>query len=158
MRQSAEKCKLKYLEFFPAAFASVRFYFSTIYNVAKDQAGPLKPGIEDIEEVLRDVLRPVLRAAEDYSRKLLKYIDNKVGEKLKVVDEHVTFFIKPIVFHTGQLITEAGRHTFLILRSLGLDSATSSHGIQYEKEVYANALSTSTFEKCISFCVRCNKL
>ncbi|MCO5550303.1 hypothetical protein L7F22_003786 [Adiantum nelumboides] len=151
MNRASEECALKYLGFFPAALSSVCVYLSAIYEAAKDQAGPLRPGVEDVEEVLKVVVRPVLRIAEDQSTKLLDYVDKKVDEKLKMVDDLMPAFVKPIAFYAHQMIVRAEPTKSLNVRSVGLESAASSHGVEFNKEAYSEYGTNDTLEKFIAF-------
>ncbi|KAH7288504.1 hypothetical protein KP509_31G028800 [Ceratopteris richardii] len=150
MSQTGRECDLKYLGFFPAALASACLYLSAIYEAAKDQAGPLKPGVEDVEEVLRIVLKPVIRIAEDHSKKLLDYVDKKVDEKLKIVDEHIPPFIKPFAFHAQRWIVGAEPTMLLSVRSLEFDSPASSHCVSYDKEAFPECRPSNAVVKFIS--------
>lgn len=150
MNQGCGESNLKYLGFFPAAVASACLYLSTIYEAAKDQAGPLRPGVEDVEDVLKTVLRPVVRIAEDQSTKLLDYVDKKVDEKLKLVDEHIPAFIKPIAFHAQHMIFRAEPITVFNVKSLGIEGPTSSHADAYDKEPCTEYWTYDTFRKFVA--------
>ena len=79
MNQSnGEQHSLKYLGFFRVAVTSTCVYFSTVYEAVKDQAGPLKPGVQDVEDLLKAVIRPLLCLAEENFSKLLDFVDKKV--------------------------------------------------------------------------------
>ncbi|KAI5084615.1 hypothetical protein GOP47_0000784 [Adiantum capillus-veneris] len=150
MNQVSGECTLKYLGFFPAALSSVCVYLSAVYEAAKDQAGPLRPGVEDVEEVLKVVVRPVLRIAENQSAKLLDYVDKKVDEKLKMVEDHIPSFIKPIAFYAQKMIGRAEPTKSLNVRSVGLESPASSHGVAYSKEAYSEYWTYDNLEKFIA--------
>eukprot|EP00250_Pteridium_aquilinum_P014951 c222_g1_i1 orf=192-899(+) len=150
MNQGNGECNLKYLGFFPAALTSLCLYLSAIYEAAKDQAGPLRSGVEDVEDVLKTVLRPVVRIAEDQSTKLLDYVDKKVDEKLKLVDEHIPAFIKPIAFHAQQMLLRVEPMMDFNIKTLGLDGPTSSHVVAYNKETCSEYWTYDTFQKFVS--------
>jgi hypothetical protein len=79
MNQSnGEQQSLKYLGFFRVALTSTCVYLSTVYEAAKDQAGPLKPGVQDVEDLLKVVIRPLLYLADENFSKLLDFVDKKV--------------------------------------------------------------------------------
>lgn len=146
MNNSDGEHSLKYLGFFPVALASACLYVSMIYEAAKDQAGPLKPGVEDVEDMLKTVLRPILKIAEDNSMKLLDFVDKKVDEKLKVVDEHMPAFIKPIASHAQRIFMRGGPETSLNVKSLVLDGATNGH----DREAFTEDWSYDSFRKFIT--------
>lgn len=94
---------LKYLGFFPVAFDQACLRLSSIYQTAKNQAGPLKPGVEDVELLLKRVLQPVFRIVGNSFNELLNSVDQKVDQKLKAVEESVPAFFAPAASRALQM-------------------------------------------------------
>ncbi|KAF2305246.1 hypothetical protein GH714_003428 [Hevea brasiliensis] len=69
MAEEVEEERLKYLDFVRAAGVYAVDSFSTLYLYAKDISGPLKPGVDTIENVLDGVVPPVIKqvSAQTYS-------------------------------------------------------------------------------------------
>lgn len=53
-------------------------FFSTIYDFAKENSGPLKPGVQTVEGTVKTVIGPVYDKFHDVPFELLKFIDRKV--------------------------------------------------------------------------------
>lgn len=53
--------------------------FSILYEYAKDRSGPLKPGVDTVEETVKTVVGPVYNKFHDVPVELLKYVDRKVS-------------------------------------------------------------------------------
>lgn len=73
-----EEAKLKHLDFVQSAAIYLAVCFSTVYEFAKDNAGPLKLGVENIEDSVRVVLSPLYDKFHDAPFKLLLLVDRKV--------------------------------------------------------------------------------
>eukprot|EP00249_Psilotum_nudum_P011917 c23464_g1_i1 orf=334-912(-) len=70
---------------------------STIYEFAKDQAGPLKPGVENVEDTFKAVVAPVYKTIESNSTELLHFVDREIGEIFKAICEKVKFINEQIL-------------------------------------------------------------
>ncbi|TXG63451.1 hypothetical protein EZV62_010445 [Acer yangbiense] len=73
---------LKYLDFVQVAAIYAMVCFSTIYEYAKQNSGPLKPGVETVEATVKTVIGPVYDKFHDVPFELLKFVDRKVDESL----------------------------------------------------------------------------
>lgn len=69
---------LKYLDFVQSAVIYFVVCFSTVYEYAKENAGPLKPGVHTVESTVKTVIGPVCERFHDVPYELLKFIDLKV--------------------------------------------------------------------------------
>ncbi|KAI7757469.1 hypothetical protein M8C21_002762, partial [Ambrosia artemisiifolia] len=78
-----EEERLKYLEFVQLAVLHAVVYASKVYGYAKDNSGPLKPGVETIEDVLKTVVGPAYYKFHDIPVELLKFVDRKVSATTK---------------------------------------------------------------------------
>ena len=70
--------KLKYLEFVEVAAIYAVLCFSSLYEYAKESAGPLKPGVQTVEGTVKTVIGPVYEKFQDLPFQLLKFVDRKV--------------------------------------------------------------------------------
>lgn len=62
-----------------AATVHALMRFSILYAYAKDRSGPLKPGVDTVEETVKTVVGPVYNKFHDVPVELLKYVDRKVS-------------------------------------------------------------------------------
>lgn len=75
---SEEEQRLKYLEFVQVATLHALMCFTRLYGYAKDNSGPLKPGVETVEGTVKTVVGPVYDKFQDVPIGLLKFVDHKV--------------------------------------------------------------------------------
>lgn len=78
-----DQMKLKHLEFIQVAAVYFAACFSTLYELAKDNAGPLQLGVENIEDSVRTVLAPLYDKFHDVPFKLLLFVDRKVKQSMR---------------------------------------------------------------------------
>ncbi|XP_068660595.1 stress-related protein-like [Aristolochia californica] len=88
--------RLKYLEFVQVAVIHAIVLFSNLYNFAKENSGPLKPGVQTVEGTVKTVIGPVYQKFHDVPLELLKFADNKVEGLVKEVDRHVPSLVKEV--------------------------------------------------------------
>ncbi|CAK9171990.1 unnamed protein product [Ilex paraguariensis] len=91
--QDSEK-QLKYLDFVQIAAIYVVVCFSTIYDYAKENSGPLKPGVQTVEGTVKTVIGPLYEKCHDVPFELLKFVDRKVDESINELDRHVPSLMK----------------------------------------------------------------
>lgn len=77
--QEDEVTTLKYLEFVQIAAVHAVVIVSSIYDFAKDNSGPLKPGVQTVEGTVKTVMSPVYEKIQDIPLELLKFADRKVS-------------------------------------------------------------------------------
>ncbi|XP_068338666.1 stress-related protein-like [Pyrus communis] len=87
---------LKYLEFVQVASIYVVVCFSSLYEYAKENSGPLKPGVQTVEGTVRTVTGPVYEKFQDLPFQLLRFVDRKVDESLSEVERHVPILVKQV--------------------------------------------------------------
>ncbi|CAB4281558.1 unnamed protein product [Prunus armeniaca] len=85
---------LKYMEFVQVAAIYVVVCFSSLYEYAKENSGPLKPGVQTVEGTVKTVIGPVYEKFHDLPFQLLKFVDRKVDESLGELDRHVPCLVK----------------------------------------------------------------
>nr|DAD38058.1 TPA_asm: hypothetical protein HUJ06_008699 [Nelumbo nucifera] len=70
--------RLRYLDFVQAAALQAVICFSSLYNYAKENSGPLRPGVQSVENTVKTVIGPVYEKFHDIPFELLKFVDRKV--------------------------------------------------------------------------------
>ncbi|URD79624.1 F-actin-capping protein subunit [Musa troglodytarum] len=91
---SREPEGLKYLGFVHVAALQAVVCLAGLYEFAKDNSGPLKPGVHSVEGAVIAVIGPVYEKFRDVPFEILKFVDTKVGEFLTEVDRHVPVVLK----------------------------------------------------------------
>ncbi|KAM0954367.1 putative rubber elongation factor [Dioscorea sansibarensis] len=86
--------KLMYLDFVAMAAARAVVCLASLYNFAKENAGPLKSGVQSVEDTVNAVVGPVFDKFHDVPYELLKFVDRKVEGVLREVDRHVPGLLK----------------------------------------------------------------
>ncbi|KAI4349646.1 hypothetical protein L6164_010210 [Bauhinia variegata] len=93
MSQKNEK-NLKYLNFVQVATTYFIVGFSSLYEYAKENSGPLKPGVQTVEGTVKTVIGPVYEKFHDVPSEFLKFVDRKVDESVTEVERHVPSLVK----------------------------------------------------------------
>jgi hypothetical protein len=99
-KQPAETVKdnngkgLKHLEFVQVAAIYIIVCFSSLYEFAKENSGPLKPGVQTVEGTVKTVIGPVYEKFHDVPIELLKFVDRKVDDSLSELNSHVPLLVK----------------------------------------------------------------
>lgn len=70
--------------------------FSSLYDYAKENSGPLKPGVQTVEGTVKTVIGPVYEKFRDVPFDLLKFVDRKV---FFIVDSFTSFLIFSVYIH-----------------------------------------------------------
>ncbi|KAL5678378.1 hypothetical protein ACJX0J_014509, partial [Zea mays] len=65
--------KLRYLDFVQVAAAQAAVCIAALYGLAKDHAGPLRPGVDAVESAVKGVVGPVCGLPLD----VLAFVDRK---------------------------------------------------------------------------------
>ncbi|KAL5983784.1 hypothetical protein ACLOJK_017876 [Asimina triloba] len=69
--------RLKYLDFVQVAAIHAIVFFSSIYDFAKENSGPLKPGVQTVEGTVKNVIGPVYEKFHVVPLQLLRFADRK---------------------------------------------------------------------------------
>ncbi|KAK4378916.1 hypothetical protein RND71_000778 [Anisodus tanguticus] len=93
MAQNEEE-KLKYLEFLQVAMIHAALYVAKVYGYAKENSGPLKPGVQTVEGTVRTVVGPVYDKFHDVPVEVLKFVDRKVDESVRKIETRVPPMVK----------------------------------------------------------------
>ncbi|KAL5082628.1 hypothetical protein RYX36_011049 [Vicia faba] len=67
-----------------------------LYSYAKERSGPLKIGVDTVEEAVKTVIGPVYDKFHQVPVELLKYVDRKVDESVSELDRHVPTNVKKV--------------------------------------------------------------
>ncbi|KAM7277175.1 hypothetical protein ACFE04_019041 [Oxalis oulophora] len=100
---------LKYLDFVQVAAIYLVICFSSIYECAKENSGPLKLGVETVEGTVKTVIGPVYDKFHDVPFQLLMFVDHKVDECLGEVDRHVPSLLKQATSQARAMVMEVQR-------------------------------------------------
>ncbi|KAL4556275.1 hypothetical protein LXL04_038922 [Taraxacum kok-saghyz] len=103
----SEQERLKYLQFVQVALLHAVVYASRVYGYAKDNSGPLKPGVETIEGTLKTVVGPAYDKFYDVPVEVLKFVDRKVDESVTIFDSRVPPLLKEVKT-AGMMETASG--------------------------------------------------
>ncbi|KAK9146934.1 hypothetical protein Sjap_006837 [Stephania japonica] len=86
--------RLKYLKFVQVAALHVVVYLSSVYDYAKNNSGPLKPGVQSVENTVKTVIGPVYHKIHDVPYQVLRFVDRKVDSSVSEVERHVPSIVK----------------------------------------------------------------
>uniref|UniRef100_A0A0C9S950 TSA: Wollemia nobilis Ref_Wollemi_Transcript_9427_1254 transcribed RNA sequence n=1 Tax=Wollemia nobilis TaxID=56998 RepID=A0A0C9S950_9CONI len=84
--EQAQEVRLKYLGFFEVAVLKATALVANLYEYAKENSGPLKAGVETVEQTVKTVVGPVYHKIEGKPFELLEFVDKKVDETICKVD------------------------------------------------------------------------
>ncbi|MED6187500.1 hypothetical protein PIB30_077028 [Stylosanthes scabra] len=90
----ADQQELKYLEFVQFATLQAMMRAAIFYSYAKERSGPLKSGVETVEEAVKTVVAPVYDKFHLVPAEFLRYVDRKVEESVAEIDRHVPTNVK----------------------------------------------------------------
>ncbi|GKV04902.1 hypothetical protein SLEP1_g16996 [Rubroshorea leprosula] len=106
--QDNEK-KLKYLDFVLVAVIYGIVCIISLYEFAKENSGPLKSGVQAVEDTVKTVIGPVYEKFHDVPFELLRFVDRKVDDSLREVDRHVPCLVKQASFQARAVVSEVQR-------------------------------------------------
>lgn len=93
-REQVQETRLKYLGVFQIAVLRATVCLSSLYEYAKENAGPLKPGVDTVEQTVKTVVGPVYHKFDGKPLELLHFLDRKVEDTIGKVDEYVPPTVK----------------------------------------------------------------
>ncbi|OMO81889.1 Rubber elongation factor [Corchorus olitorius] len=105
----ANEKKLKYLDFVQVAAIYAVVCLSSVYEYAKENAGPLKSGVQTVEGTVKTVIGPVYDKFHDVPFELLKFVDRKVDDSLSELDRHVPSLVKQASVQARAMASEVQR-------------------------------------------------
>ncbi|RZC47464.1 hypothetical protein C5167_040395 [Papaver somniferum] len=107
MTDRSAKENLKYLAFIHIATVQAVVLLSKIYKFAKENSGPLKPGVKSVEGTVQTVVAPVYHQFKDIPYNVLKFVD-------KMVDESMLPSVVKEVSREAQTIGSEVQHSGLV--------------------------------------------
>lgn len=144
--EGSEEQRLKYLEFFQVAVLHAVLCAAKVYAYAKDNSGPLKPGVQKVEGTVKTVVGPVYDKFHDVPVELLKFVDRKVDESVSKMENCVPPLLKQAktqAFSAAQKAPAAARAVASEVKSAGVVETASGLArnayVKYEpaaKELY----------------------
>ena len=96
INEEIEVKNLKYLDFVRSAAIQAVICFSSLYSYAKDNAGPVKSGVESVEGTVKTVVGPVVNKFHNVPLDLLAFADRKVEEAVNLLEHHVPERVKEV--------------------------------------------------------------
>lgn len=93
-QKSRKQERLRYLEFVQVAAIQALVCLSRLYDFAKENSGPLKPGVQTVEGTVKAVVGPVYEKFHDVPLDILKFVDRKVADAVGEVERHVPSLVK----------------------------------------------------------------
>ncbi|EFJ05622.1 hypothetical protein SELMODRAFT_450884 [Selaginella moellendorffii] len=127
--------KLRYLGCFQAAGQKATGYVATIYELAKENSGPLKPGVDSIEGTVKTVVGPVYDKFEGKPMEFLEFLDKKVGETLVVLDQRLPPVVKDTTqraFDVAKQAPDAAKTVVADVQKNGLYESVRVYYVKYE--------------------------
>ncbi|XP_052182520.1 stress-related protein [Diospyros lotus] len=85
---------VKHLDFVQVAAIYIVVCISSLYEYARENSGPLKPGVQTVEATVKTVISPVYEKFHDVPFELLKFVDRKVDESINELDRHTPSLLK----------------------------------------------------------------
>jgi len=89
-----ERPRLRRLEFVHVAAAQAALCVAGLYALARDHAGPLRPGVDAVDSAVRGVAGPVYGRFRDLPLDLLAFVDRKVDGAAQELDQHLPSSLK----------------------------------------------------------------
>ncbi|WOK94705.1 REF/SRPP-like protein isoform X1 [Canna indica] len=134
--ETAEQERLRYLEFVHAAAIHAVLCVARMYICAKDSAGPLKPGVQSVEDTVKTVVGPVYDKYHGVPFELLKFVDRKVDESVQKVERRVPSVVKNASATAKTAAGEVHR-SGLVGSAAGLARSVYAHYEPAAKGLYA---------------------
>jgi len=128
---------LKHLDFARVAALHAVLCMTTLYELAKDNSGPLKGGIQTVESTVKSIMNPVYESFHDFPIELLSFADCKVDYILVKMDKCIPSTMKALTCH----VYKGAQNTSMALREIFSDIYSSgiSDGLKAAYERYEPA-------------------
>lgn len=92
--EQVQEPSLKYLGVFQVVRLRATVCLSSFYEYAKENSGPLKSGVDTVEQTVKTVVGPVYHKFDGKPFELLHFLDRKVDATIGKVDEYVPPTVK----------------------------------------------------------------
>ncbi|KAK4424620.1 REF/SRPP-like protein [Sesamum alatum] len=134
LAESEEEQRLKYFEFVQVMALHALMCAARLYSYAKENSGPLKPGVDTVEGTVKTVVGPVYDKYHGVPIEVLKFIDRKVDESVNKVRVPPTLKeVSTQAFETAQKAPAAARSVVTEVKNTGVVGTASG----LAKTVYA---------------------
>ncbi|CAH9087372.1 unnamed protein product [Cuscuta europaea] len=118
-----EEQRLKYLEFVQVAALHAVLCAAKLYSYAKENLGPLKPGVQTVEGTVKTVVGPVYEKIQYVPSEVLKFVDRKVDESVHMIEDRVPPSVKQVsaqALLTAQMAPSVVRAVVAEVKSTGV--------------------------------------
>ncbi|EPS62615.1 hypothetical protein M569_12175, partial [Genlisea aurea] len=139
---SEEDQRLKYFEFVQIAAFHTLMYAAKLYSYAKENSGPLKPGVDTVEGTVKTVVGPVYDKYHGVPCDVLKFVDRKVDESLNKVQSRFPPTLKQVssqALETALKAPAAARSVISEVKNTGVVGTAKTVYAKYEpaaKDLY----------------------
>ncbi|KAJ3683724.1 hypothetical protein LUZ60_013951 [Juncus effusus] len=126
---------LKHLNFARVAAVHAVLCLTSLYELAKDNAGPLKGGIQAAENTVKSVMSPVYDSFHDAPLVLLSFADSKVDYALAKLKSYVPPTMKSVTCHSingAKNISMALREILSDIHKSGISNGLKAAYERYE--------------------------
>ncbi|XP_019187461.1 PREDICTED: stress-related protein [Ipomoea nil] len=124
----SEEQRLKYLEFVQVAALHAILCAAKLYSYAKENLGPLKPGVQTVEGTVKTVVGPVYDKVHSVPAEVLKFVDRKMDESVHKIEDRVPPSVKQVstrAFSTAQMAPGYVRDVVAEVKSTGVVETAS---------------------------------
>lgn len=124
-----EEQRLKYLEFVQVAALHAVICSAKLYTYAKENLGPLKPGVQTVEGTVKTIVGPVYDKIHYLPGEVLKFVDRKVDESVHNIEDHVPQSVKKVstqALVTAQMAPSVVRSVVSEVKSSGVIGTAST--------------------------------
>ncbi|KAL8527965.1 hypothetical protein ACS0TY_005686 [Phlomoides rotata] len=135
-QKHGDEQKLKYLGFVLVAVLHVFMLVAKLYSILKENLGPLKPGINAVENTVRSFVAPVWGKFDNVPFECLKFVDRKIDMSVKIVQRRVPKALKRVsrrAFRNAKKAPVAARSVMCDVKNTGM--AETASGLA--KDMYA---------------------
>ncbi|KAJ7563287.1 hypothetical protein O6H91_03G104700 [Diphasiastrum complanatum] len=133
--ENEQEVQLKYLGHVLAAGQKATGYVATIYELAKENSGPLKSGVDKIENRVKAVVGPVYDKFEGKPLELLEFLDKKVSDSLVLLDSSVPQTVKEKTNQAYDFVKQAPDAAMSVVADVqknGLYESVRTYYVKYE--------------------------
>lgn len=126
---------LKYLGFVEVVVDTATKYVANVYEFAKDSSGPLKPGVDSVENTVRTVVGPVYQKIEGKPYEILLFVDKKVDSAVGALEGAVPQSIKDKshqAYGVARQVPDAAKAVVSDLQTNGFVGTAKSYYATYE--------------------------
>ncbi|KAH7388412.1 hypothetical protein KP509_16G074600 [Ceratopteris richardii] len=133
--EQTEQPGLKYLGVFEVVVDKATKYVASIYEIAKENSGPLKPGVTTAENSVRTVAGPVYQKIEGKPYEVLLFVDRKVDDAVGKIGGVVPQNVKEVTsqaYGVARQVPEVVKSVVSDLQTNGLVETAKTYYSTYE--------------------------